>query len=206
VWRHILSIGCLVVAQACGSHADRGANAADDSTEASLDASHNRAISTSLDPDMLASIPDSEIEQAIVDDVFSKLDDDAHPELVIEGLSEGCRALILTWMVEAEVNNGGFNQYYWNTDGIFAEEAVRAFEFFGADQHAALMQEANEVHASEVEAIGKLKDRGTWEAFSESYEVSNLGSLDDRFYRLSEDLSALRTSKIRQSPELFSGE
>jgi hypothetical protein len=109
-------------------------------------------------------------------------------------------------MVEAEVNNGGFNQYYFNTDGKFATEAVRAFEYFGASEHAALLREANLARAAEADELAKFKDKGTLEAFSESYEHSQLGPLDDRFYKLSENLSRLRIARIRQMPEHFSGE
>ena len=37
----------------------------------------------------------------------------------------------------------------------------------------------------------KFKEKGTIEAFSESYDVTKLGPLDDRFYKLKENLSQL---------------
>ena len=43
----------------------------------------------------------------------------------------------------------------------------------------------------------KYKDRDTLEAFSESYEHTKLNQLDDEFYDLAEDLSALRIKYIR---------
>ena len=112
----------------------------------------------------------------------------------------------MTWGVEAEVNNGGFNQYYWNPSGQLAGQAVDAFKFFSAHKHAELMREANKIHAAEKESIRKLKDKGTSEAFSESYDVTKLGPLDDRFYKIDENLSALRIAKIRSSPALFTTE
>ena len=87
------------------------------------------------------------------------------------------------------MNNGGFNQYYFNTDGKFASEAVNAFEYFGATEHAALMRDANSTRALEAAEMAKSKEEGTLEAFSESYEHSELGPLDDRFYNLFENLS-----------------
>ena len=90
-------------------------------------------------------------------------------------------------------------------NGRFASEAAKAFDYFGAAQHAALMREANDVRAAEAEEMAKFKARGTLEAFSESYEHSKLGSLDDRFYKLTENLSQLRTARIRQMPQNFSG-
>ena len=87
---------------------------------------------------------------------------------IISGLKPGLRALYITWWVEAEVNNGGFNQYYWNSAGQFANEAPNSFEYFGAEQYAALMREANRVRGAEVNAMDKYQDVGTMEAFSAS--------------------------------------
>ena len=106
---------------------------------------------------------------------------------------------------EAEVNNGGFNQYYFNTDGRFASKAVEAFEYFGATKHAALMREANAVRSSEAAAMAVFKGRGSLEAFPESYEHTQLGPLDDRFHHLAESLSE-QVNRIREMPEQFSGE
>jgi hypothetical protein len=52
------------------------------------------------------------------------------PILILAGYPPGVRALYVTWEVEAEVNNGGFHQYYWNTGDRYSEQAVDGFEFF----------------------------------------------------------------------------
>jgi hypothetical protein len=165
----------------------------------------NRKVYTSLSPEILASIADDDLEQAIVDYVVGKLKDGAQEEMVVAALPPGIRAFWLTWNVESEVNNGGFNQYYWNTGDRFSTQAVEAFQFFSAPEHARLMQEANAIRAQEAQAINQLKQAGTLEAFSESYKLSKLSPLDERFYELKEDLPALRIAKIRAAPESFSG-
>ena len=103
------------------------------------------------------------------------------------------------------MNNGGFNQYYWNSAGQFANEAPNAFDYFGAEQYAALMREANRVRGAEANAMDKYQDLGTMEAFSASYDESGLGPLDDRFYKLTENLSAVRVAQIRAMPNDFTG-
>ena len=178
----------------------------DEDIAASIEAFENRKIYTQLDPVTLRSIPDAEVEQAIIDYVIAKLEASDGPDKeLIEGLPGGARAFYLTWIVEGQVNNGGFNQYYFNTEGQFASEAVAAFEYFGASEHAALMREANAVRAEEAAEMAKFKKKGTLEAFSDSYEETKLGPLDDRFYKLKENLSQLRIARIRQAPEEFSG-
>jgi hypothetical protein len=155
-----------------------------------------------VDPPNLASIADDQVEYAILDYVYARMKGHEEAE-VLATMPAGIRALYLTAGVEEEVNNGGFNQYYWNSTGKFADQAVAAFEFFGAHQYAALMQEANRVHAAEAAQIEKFKEQGTLQAFSDSYKASKLEPLDERFYKIEENLSALRVAKIRAEPALF---
>ena len=181
--------------------------AVDPKIAASLDAFANRRIYKRLDKAVLAAVPDGDLEQAVVDYVSTKLDGHYdNEETIIAKLPSGIRALYVTWTVEAEVSNGGFNQYYYNTDDKFASDAVGAFEYFGATQHAELMREANTIRAAEAASLKTYKDKGTIEAFSESYEHSKLGPLDERFSKLGENLSQLRVARIRATPEQFSGE
>jgi hypothetical protein len=67
------------------------------------------------------------------------------------------------------------------------------------------MREANRVRAAEANAITKYQDQGTIEALSASYDESKLGPLDDRFYGLTENLSAMRVAKIRATRDDFTG-
>jgi hypothetical protein len=171
-----------------------------------LDEFDRRQIYRSLDPSTLAGIPDDKLEQAVFDYAAAKLDGRYEREAqIVAAMPPGVRALYLTWVVEAEVNNGGFNQYYWNTEDRFSDQAVEAFEFFVAMDYAKLMREANRVREAEKQRLAPLKDRDTLEAFSESYDETKLGPFDERFYKLGDDLSALRISKMRAAPELFSG-
>ncbi len=63
-----------------------------------------------------------------------------------------------------------------HTQDKFASEAVEAFEYFGATEHAALMREANAIRAGEAAFLKKYKDQGTMEAFSESYKAFQAGA------------------------------
>lgn len=108
-----------------------------------------------------------------------------------------------TWWVEAEVYNGGFNQYFWNSSGEFRTEALEGYKLIGAVDHEKLMADALRVYSS-VE--GKLKEqqaKGTLAAFSESYKDNPLTKLDDQFYALKEDVSAMRVKFIREHADMF---
>lgn len=171
-----------------------------------LEEFRNRKKYTSLDVETLRSIPDDKLEQAIMDYIFHKLRTGSGEEATLKSLSPGLRAFWHTRIVEMEVNNGGFNQYYWNTDGRYSSDAVEAFEFFSANGHAALMRKANAIRTREAPAIQAIKDKDPIGGFSGTYKLSKLGPVDDEFYELKEDVSALRIAKVRESPELFTGD
>jgi len=169
-----------------------------------MDSFVERKVFTEMDRKTLDSIKDDELESTLIEFITSKFDKDYTNEVeVVKSLSPGLRGLYATRAVEDEVNNGGFQQFYWNTSGALSKEAEEGFKLFGAAEYLSLMQQANEMHEAEKEKMQKYKDRGTSEAFSESYRESNLGELDDKFFKLKEDLSGLRVSYIRKHPEEF---
>lgn len=160
-----------------------------------------------LDVPTLNGIADDRLEQAIVDYVDYKVGGDyASERKIVDGPSPGIRALYITWRLEAEVGNGGFNQYFWNSAGQFADSAINSFEFFNAIEHAAVVREALAVRQAEAQLMAEFKRDGTIEAFSKSYKHSKLAPVDQKFFATNEKLSALRIAKIRSQVELFVGD
>jgi hypothetical protein len=47
----------------------------------------------------------------------------------------------LSWL-DAEVNNGGFHQFFFNPTGALAAEALGGARLLGLDQHAAIIEDA----------------------------------------------------------------
>lgn len=166
----------------------------------------SRTIYSSLDPDVLSEIPDDKLEQAIVDYVSIKIGDDwENMEETIDALPTSFRGFFVTWMLEAEVNNGGFNQFFWNSYGYWAEDAISALEDYGAKDHAEITKKAVAMFLSEADSHRKFREVGTLEAFSESYKHTDLGDLDNEFYALEESLSELRIAYVRRNPDKFIG-
>ena len=94
------------------------------------------------------------------------------------------------WELEAEVNNGGFSQYFLNSSGRRAPLAPDALRAIGAPHFAEIAQAALAVMGSQVpwtdddnrqEVVGHL---GT-------HAEAALDALDTKFYACPEDLSAL---------------
>ncbi len=178
----------------------------EDELQRSIDEFNNRTIYTTLVPDIIASISDDKLEQAVVDYVFTKIGDDWDNQIeIVNSLNESFRGVFATWWLEAEVNNGGFNQYFWNSYGYWAEDAISAFYDYGADKYAEVAKKAVSKFLAEAETHKEFRELGTLEAFSASYKHTELGNLDNEFWDIEEDLSKLRISYIRKYPEKFIG-
>lgn len=79
--------------------------------------------------------------------------------------------------------------------------ALEGYKLPGAAEHERITAEAIGIYNRPK--LGKAKAKGTLEAFSQSYKDNPLNKLDDRFYNLKEETSAMRTKFIREYPEQF---
>ena len=125
---------------------------------------------------------------------------------IVSEWTPGMQMLYTTWILEGEVNNGGFNQYFWNTEGKTADMALAGYRLVGAEAYADVVRRAIATQKEEAEMMQEFKDKDTLEAFSESYEHTKLNALDDEFFDLEEDVSALRVKYIRQHLEEYATE
>lgn len=57
-----------------------------------------------------------------------------------DGLNEGRKMAIRFYWFAAELNNGGLEQYFWNSSGDFAADQIADFRKIGCDQYAHLLQ------------------------------------------------------------------
>ena len=171
----------------------------------SIDEFNNRKIYKKLTIEILDSIPDDKLEQAIMDNIDTRFQDGEQYTLnKISELTNGQQAVFSTWWLEAEVNNGGFNQFYFNSSGQFADMAEIGFLTIGADKFSELTKRANKIYSENKERLEEFDD-GTMESFSESYKDNPLNDLDTEFYKLydSEKIGELRIKYIRENKNEF---
>jgi Domain of unknown function (DUF4375) len=83
-----------------------------------------------------------------------------------------------------------------------AAAAVGGFRRVGAEQHAALMEEAIVIQERERAAMAPFEAEGTLEAFHELTEHSALGPLDMRYYELP-NIEPTLARFIRAHPEML---
>ena len=165
----------------------------------------NRKVYKKLTGEIIAQTPDDQLLTVVYDNIESKFPRNYRKEYkTLMTLSEGRQAIYIIWYVEGEVNNGGFNQFYFNSSGQYAQLAPEAFKLVGAEKYAELMQRANNTYRSNEKSIRKSHD-GTLEGFSESYKDNPLNELDHEFYKLykTEELRQLQISFRRNNADQF---
>ncbi|MCR9201464.1 MAG: DMP19 family protein [Planctomycetaceae bacterium] len=136
---------------------------------------------------------------AIVDYMTHSIETDRS----LDDIPLGIQAFWVTWIVQAEVNNGGFNQFYCNTADRLSVDAIKAFRYFNANAHADLMQQANAKRANEGATPKSMQADATKQSFVDSYAHSSLSPFDTRFEELQDELTELRHQKIRSVPHEF---
>ena len=156
-----------------------------------------------LTPELLASLPPDELPDAVVHHVTFRVHGQEDPGNAFEQLPPGIRAVYSTWVVDAEVNNGGFNQFFYNRDVSLAGEALAGYELLGAEDYADVMRAAIATYEVERDRLAKFHDAGTLEAFSESYKHTELGAVDQRYYALGDRIYTVWSTAVRERPQLF---
>lgn len=115
--------------------------------------------------------------------------------LRLESLSPSCQALYLLDLMDREVQNGGFDQFFYNASGQFCVETCKALEETGATVMLSLLERACTVFPDGIVPKDELERRTLLCGLTKDAE-NFLSELDDEFNA--------KTSSIRvetNSPE-----
>jgi len=105
-------------------------------------------------------------------------------------LTDTERRLLAAYWVEAEVNNGGFDQYFFNSAGDNAEAALAGLRDMGAAGAAGLLERAMAVFPGGKPPADRFKRHEVMEQIA-SQSKPVWSKCDDEFYKLTERLSDL---------------
>ncbi|MDO4878619.1 MAG: DUF4375 domain-containing protein [Neisseria sp.] len=149
--------------------------------EAMFRAFENRRVYPRLTEEVLAQTPDEELVLTVFDTLAAQSPPDLDEAGYLAGLSPQRRAAYMLYILAGEVDNGGFNQYYYNTGAEAAAYLPDACELIGAPEYADLVRRAN---ACYLQSDIAARHDGSLEAFCASYENNPLADFDDEFYLL----------------------
>lgn len=149
--------------------------------------------------------PDSLLVQLIFDNLYDKLDGQCFKKYeTITNWNIYQKAIFFIWLFEAEIINGGFNQFYYNSSFTFYSDVPQALNLVGAYKFSDLAKEANYVFENEYQKIRQTQN-GTLVGFSNSYLNNPLSKFDDVFFELYnyENLDKLQVNFIRKYKSSF---
>ncbi len=144
-----------------------------------------------LTREVLDTTPDEKLEDKIIANINSKLGEDFSNEKgVLPAFSKERQAIYYIYLLEMEVNNGGFDQFYLNkfvnNDGAYMLDKIsEAFQQIGATKFADLIRRADLVYKENKESFRDkegLFDKLDQE-FYNTYKQENLFRLQTKFIR-----------------------
>lgn len=163
------------------------------------------SIQNPLTEQIIDTTSDDLLLDVVYDNLYRKLSatHDKEYEIVVSW-NKSRQAIYMISQLQTEVNNGGYNQFYFNSSGQFAAALPEALKLVGATKFADLTERANSTFEKEKSKITKDQD-GTVEGFSKSYENNPLNKFDEEFYKLNEtkDLQKIQVDYIRKNRKEF---
>lgn len=120
----------------------------------------------------------------------------------VAALSAAERIIYITQSCEAEVNNGGFSQYFFNSAGDLSGELAAAFETIGAERTARICERALGVFDGAAPTDREARSAALDAAGSRGDGI--LAECDEAFYRYEDDLAALCRAYAEQNRAFFS--
>ncbi len=173
--------------------------------EESIQEFEERTIHNVLTPIIIKKTPDSDLIQAVFDNIETNFEDgEAYSLAKIKSLTPGQQAIFSIWWLRAELYNGGFNQFYSNPSGKFAKMAEEGLNLIQAQSYAQLVKKANSTHL-EMQKKGEISPTNSAETFSKSNSNNPLNKYDELFYELDKtiDLDSIQIRYIREHVEEF---
>ena len=84
-------------------------------------------------------------------------------------------------LLESEVNNGGYEQYFWNSSCTLTGVALEAYKAIGAPKYIEFLQEAMALAGDESWAARRRMFNNDWKTYKEACQPA-LDALDAQFY------------------------
>ena len=120
----------------------------------------------------------------------------------MDKLTEEQKLFYFNQCLEREINNGGFNQYFFNSSGDFTHQTVQSLLTIGANKTANILQKA----IDQFPAKNTPKDRTERQEILEQIEETATPiweELDQKFFTYEDDLNTLNIEFIRKNKDKF---
>jgi hypothetical protein len=163
----------------------------------------------------LREVPDKELVQKVITSILEFVGELGSGEDDYELVRQTPKPAQFFWamrLLESEVNNGGFEQYFWNSSCTLADVALEAYKAIGASKYLEFLQRAMALAGDKSWQLRRSEFGGNWRKHKKACPPA-LDALDEEFYRArsgdpdsggsDEDLYELKVEYIRQNLRLL---
>lgn len=120
----------------------------------------------------------------------------------ISKLTEPQKTLLFVENLEREVNNGGFNQFYWNASGNFAHETLDGLKTIKAKKMADILEKANAVWPDQ-QVPRDITERQELHEEIEEQADPVWEACDNEFYTYPDNIAGLLLDYVRENKSSF---
>jgi len=132
----------------------------------------------------LDAVPDALLVQKVIDSVLDYVGQLGPDEDDYELVRQTPRLAQFFWamrLLESEVNNGGFEQYFWNSSCTLADVALEGYEALGARKYIEFLRRARELAGDNSWQARRRDFNNDWKTYKKACPPA-LDTLDEEFY------------------------
>ena len=104
--------------------------------------------------------------------------------------------------LEREINNGGFDQYFHNTSGGYANDTIATLTLIGATKTAKILESAIEMFPDNNVPTDKWLRNDILESIRDK-ATSSWEELEVQFFKYEDDLNTLNMEFVKKNTEHF---
>jgi hypothetical protein len=133
----------------------------------------------------LDSVPDTALVQKVINSVLEFIAGRDPEEDDYELVRQAPRSAQFFWamrLLESEVNNGGFEQYFWNSSCRLADVASDAYQAIGAEKYVNFLKKGSALAGDVTWEDRRRRFGGEWKAYKKAC-IPEWDDLDEEFYQ-----------------------
>jgi hypothetical protein len=171
----------------------------------------------SLTENELRAVPDKDLVQKVIDSVLAYVGEPSSDEDDYALVRQTPKSAHFFWamrLLESEVNNGGFEQYFWNPSCTLADVAGEGYAVIGAERYSEFLQRATTIVGNRSWQERRHEFSGDWRSYKRASPPA-LNALDNEFYAaksgdpdsggMDENLYQLKVEYIRKNADSLCG-
>lgn len=125
------------------------------------------------------------------------------PENKLKYLPRHWRAVYTCIYLDAEVRNGGFHQFFWNSENSLNDWILSDLDLIGSKEISQIASDALRLHRGYDYPEEKKAAGLSWDSFAQCYDEERFEICDKAYYRSAEDLPMMVGAFIRVNTALY---